>query len=252
MGHLWDPEQLIGPNDALRMIISQFPEINPTAIELLGAGWDNTAYLINHQLVFRFPRRQIAVPMIETEAQILPILANHLSIPIPNPKWVGKADGSFPWPFIGYPILKGTTACFANLSDAERVKLARPLAKILKTLHSIPVTESMRPYLPGDDLKRMVLKNLVERSTTTLTDLKEIGLIEDIKPFLQALEASSSHSDREGSAIVHGDLYVRHLLVNQDKELAGVIDWGDLHFGTPAVDLPLCIASFLPAPMILF
>ena len=52
---------------------------------------------------------------------------------------------------------------------------------------------------------------------------------------------------RRGTRLVlaHGDLYVRHLLVDDAACLAGVIDWGDLHRGDPAVDLSVAW-SFLP------
>ncbi len=47
--------------------------------------------------------------------------------------------------------------------------------------------------------------------------------------------------------LVHGDLYVRHLLVNEQMELCGVIDWGDVHIGDPAEDLAIA-HSFLRPP----
>jgi aminoglycoside phosphotransferase (APT) family kinase protein len=37
--------------------------------------------------------------------------------------------------------------------------------------------------------------------------------------------------------VVHGDLYARHLLLDQRNRLCGVIDWGDVHYGLSAVDL---------------
>jgi aminoglycoside phosphotransferase (APT) family kinase protein len=44
--------------------------------------------------------------------------------------------------------------------------------------------------------------------------------------------------------VCHGDLYSRHLLV-ENGALSGVIDWGDLHAGDPAVDLSVA-HIFLP------
>ena len=44
---------------------------------------------------------------------------------------------------------------------------------------------------------------------------------------------------------VHGDLYARHLLVDEARKVTGVIDWGDVHLGDPALDLSVAI-SFLP------
>jgi aminoglycoside phosphotransferase (APT) family kinase protein len=45
--------------------------------------------------------------------------------------------------------------------------------------------------------------------------------------------------------IVHGDFYVRHLLINGRRQVTGIIDWGDLHIGDPAVDF-IIAHSFLP------
>jgi aminoglycoside phosphotransferase (APT) family kinase protein len=48
-------------------------------------------------------------------------------------------------------------------------------------------------------------------------------------------------------ALVHGDLYVRHLLVDDEASLCGVIDWGDLHIGHPAIDLAVAYGFLPPA-----
>ena len=45
---------------------------------------------------------------------------------------------------------------------------------------------------------------------------------------------------------VHGDLYARHLLVDEARRPCGVIDWGYVHLGDPALDLSIAF-SFLPA-----
>jgi len=45
--------------------------------------------------------------------------------------------------------------------------------------------------------------------------------------------------------LAHGDLYVRHLLVDDARRVCAVIDWGDVHAGDPGVDLTIAY-SFLP------
>ncbi|HYI01687.1 phosphotransferase [Hyalangium sp.] len=44
---------------------------------------------------------------------------------------------------------------------------------------------------------------------------------------------------------VHGDLYARHLLVDGHHAVTGVLDWGDVHLGDPAIDLTIAF-TFLP------
>ena len=50
MRNQWDAEMLIEPETALTIIQEQFPEVEATKIRLLGAGWDNTAFIINDDL----------------------------------------------------------------------------------------------------------------------------------------------------------------------------------------------------------
>ena len=45
---------------------------------------------------------------------------------------------------------------------------------------------------------------------------------------------------------LHGDLYSRHVVVNEQKSVAGVIDFGDTHLGDPALDIAIAW-MFLPA-----
>jgi aminoglycoside phosphotransferase (APT) family kinase protein len=45
---------------------------------------------------------------------------------------------------------------------------------------------------------------------------------------------------------VHGDLYARHVLLDTAHRLCGIIDWGDVHLGDPALDI-MAAHSMLPA-----
>ena len=92
----WDPEIEVSRDLAAALISSQFEKLVLTSIELLGVGWDNTAYLVNGQFVFRFPRRSIAAPLIATEIRVLPLIADKVPVPIPFPRFVGHPDQNYP------------------------------------------------------------------------------------------------------------------------------------------------------------
>ncbi len=49
----------------------------------------------------------------------------------------------------------------------------------------------------------------------------------------------------EAPVLVHGDLYARHLIADDERRLTGVIDWGDVHVGDRALDVAIAHA-FLP------
>lgn len=51
---------------------------------------------------------------------------------------------------------------------------------------------------------------------------------------------------------MHSDLYPRHLLVNAERKLCGVIDWGDVHTGDPAMDFSAAFTFLCPVGRAVF
>lgn len=245
MAHQWDAEQTIEPPLALELIQEQFSELRAENIRLLGAGWDNTAFIVNEDLIFRFPRREIALPLLETEWSLLPKLAPQLPVRIPVPQWKGASTSKFPWPFIGYRMLPGFTACYANLSEQERRDLAAPIARFLKLLHAIPGSSIAHCPIPNDNKARIDGVLLTQKIRKNFEELSLLGLLPNIRELENTIEKSQNFRAPSISTIVHGDFYVRHILLDEHHRLAGVIDWGDVHLGDPAIDLAIA-HSFLP------
>src|SRR5439155_12562403 len=133
------PEQETSPSLAAALIERQFPELRPARVEAFGEGWDNFAFRVNGTLLFRFPRRQLAVEGLETEHRLLPRLAPLLPLPVPRPRWLGRAELGWPWPFLGHEMVPGDTAFGAALNDRERAALARSLGELLSALHRVSV-----------------------------------------------------------------------------------------------------------------
>jgi aminoglycoside phosphotransferase (APT) family kinase protein len=237
-GKPWLPEVEVTPELATALIESQCPALAPVTLAAMGAGWDNTAYLVNGEWVFRFPRRTIAVPLLESEARVLPALAPRLPFPIPRPEWFGRPDTTYRWPFLGYRRLAGRVASDVGLSDSARAGLAGPLAQFLRALHDIPVAEAEAWGAPPDAFGRLDGARLEKMIRPALVELIERGVIEDAAPWLAILEAGLGALPLEGPlALVHGDFYSRHVLVDEGGRMTGVIDFGDMHLGHPAVDL---------------
>lgn len=229
----WTAEVEVTETEAARVITAQFPELAPVTVRLMGAGWDNTAFVVNERYVFRFPRRAIAAPLLATELAVLPQIAPHLPLPIPVPIFQGNLGE---WPFGGYERLAGQTMCSLRLSEAERVGLAVPLAHFLRALHGLEVPA------PPDTIRRLDLDFRLPRAQENLARARGLGLLTARELPLTAPVGWVARTD----TLVHGDLYVRHLLVGEDRTLAGVIDWGDLHRGDPAIDLSIAFIVLPP------
>lgn len=245
MVHQWEAEQIIEPPLALKLIQEQFPELSSKTIRFLGAGWDNTAFIIDEALIFRFPRREIALPLLEAEWSALPRLAPRLPLPVPVPKWKGVPTDDFPWPFIGYRMISGFTACYADLHEEERAALAGPIGQFLAVLHATPESEISHLHIPSDKHNRIDGVLLTSKIEMNFAELSLIGLLENEKELKSVVQDLQHFRPPVSSSVVHGDFYVRHLLVDEKHQLAGVIDWGDIHLGDPAMDLAIA-HSFLP------
>jgi aminoglycoside phosphotransferase (APT) family kinase protein len=254
----WTAEREVTPELARALIRRQFPALaagDGPSIERIGVGWDNVAYLVAGHYVFRFPQRSLGVPLLETESRLLPALAPRLPLPVPVPIFVGRPEAEYPWPFHGYERIPGRSACGAALDEMARGRVAVPLAEFLRALHAFPADEAARLGAPDDTLGRADVPKRVRQTRERLAEVRARGLggqrdgqLGDNDGALDRICDEAAAGDARPAppaALVHGDLYARHLLVGGDGALAGVIDWGDVHRGHRALDLSIAFA-FLP------
>jgi aminoglycoside phosphotransferase (APT) family kinase protein len=235
--HVWTPDWVVTPKLARALIEETWPELRPVSLNNIGTGWDNSAYLINSSYVFRFPRRTIAVPLIETEITLLPWLAPQLPLRIPVPVYAGSPSDSYPCPFVGYRIIPGSTLTAARFPASDRRTLARPLARFLRTLHSIPADEAKTIGAPSDTLDRLDIAKRRAATRARLEAITAAGIQCDITRIEQLLNTLPVIERPAADALVHGDLHSGQVIINEQREIAGIIDWGDVHVGDPAVDL---------------
>src|SRR5262245_40787276 len=98
----WKADWVVTQELAKSLIEASCPSLMPASVREFAAGWDNSVFLVNDSFVFRFPRRRIAAPLIETEVRLLPWLAGQLPLPIPNPCFVGALSSEYPYRCAGY------------------------------------------------------------------------------------------------------------------------------------------------------
>jgi aminoglycoside phosphotransferase (APT) family kinase protein len=247
MSQPWAAETIVDPALAAALLEEQFPDLAPVSVAALGAGWDNTAYLVNGSYVVRFPRRAIAVPLLEAEARLLPWIAGRVPLAVPVPVLVGRPGARFAWPFLGYRELPGTTACRLALDDGARTAAAPALGSFLAALHALPVAEARARGAGGDTIGRLELADKVPTALARLDDLAGTVPPAEATAARALIAASAGIHAPAGEVLVHGDLYARHLLLDAGARPCGVIDWGDVHVGHPAVDLSLALGFLPPA-----
>ncbi len=261
----WSAEHALTGAFACALIEKQFPELKPVHAHYLGAGWDNTVFLINDTWVFRFPRREVAVELLDHEKITLHALQG-FPLDYPQPVFYGQpvlpdqptsvGDQHYPWPFMGYKKVAGTTACRANVNRQGRAQWVKPLALALKHLHTQPVPQ----HLPGDTLQRSNLnhrlawfqdqwaqaKVAAEQQQQHLPEKAVARLLKKLEAIATASSSASQSSPEAATHLLHGDLYIRHLMVNVRNELTGFIDWGDTHHGDISTDLGIVYSALPP------
>jgi aminoglycoside phosphotransferase (APT) family kinase protein len=240
----WDPEVHVDEDLARALIGGQAPDLRDAPIRLLAAGWDNVVYLVDDRWAFRFPRREVAVAGVEREISTLPRIAPNLPLPIPEPRYVGRPSGDYPWPWFGAPFLPGIELAAAGIPDDQRGPLAATLGAFLAALHAPAMAVRIGAGLPIDPMRRADMGFRVPGTRARIDGLASKRLWQPTHEVSRLLADAERLPPPSRTVLLHGDLHVRHVLVDERGGAAGVIDWGDLCVGDPSIDLSLGYGSF--------
>jgi aminoglycoside phosphotransferase (APT) family kinase protein len=231
-----------------KVLQEQFPSLLPIKyIQYVGEGWDNKLFLVNENIIFRFPRRKAAVALMEKESILLNHLPHFSDIKIPRLKYQGMPSSTYPYLYQGYEMIPGCSGYQAELNNQDRIQNIVILAKFLKELHSIDANEALKMGVVSqgtgsrsniaetiqvlkERIDKIILRKVIHINKTCLED--EINVAKKI------------HLSEE-KCFVHGDLDSRHLIFD-GKKLTGIIDWGDTDITNRAVDLDV-LWTFFPS-----
>jgi len=249
MGKQWASDITITEEMVQAILTAQFPELRCAEVQLLDEGWDNSVFLVNGRHVFRFPRRQVAIELIEMENRVLPWLSGQLPLSIPYPRFIGKPTTEYPFPYSGYCKINGTAPHKINLNDKKRAKSTVSLAEFLRVLHSIPTDlATERGIQASDNIGRMDLGKRIPIFTAKVEEAYNIGLIQNPHALLSGINKlpTTESNGQQSRVVCHGDLNFRNFLIDNEGTVTGIIDWGDAHIGHPSIDLSLAF-SYLPS-----
>jgi aminoglycoside phosphotransferase (APT) family kinase protein len=212
--------------DLVRALLAeQHPQYAHLSVSFCGEGWDNFTFRLGDELAVRLPRRAAAIDLLEREQRWLGQLPK-LPVPIPAPVASGKPGHDYPWNWSIIPWIAGEVVDHAPLGADQ----GPALAAFLKALHQpSPIDGPINPWR-GVRLepRRKTFAPCLDRLRAT----SEVITPSIDRAWLDALDAPAF----EGSAWLHGDMHAQNVLSHEGR-LAGVIDWGDMGCGDPAVDL---------------
>lgn len=223
MSEVWSAEEHVDEERAGRLVRARFQEVAADEVTMVSEGWDYAVFRVDREWAFRFPRREVVVPGTEREISVLPMVAERLSVAVPAPVFVGPPGDDFPWPFYGARYVSGAEATGRRFDAAV-------LGTALRTLHAPETLAVLGEELPVDPFGRVDMDVRLPR-------LGELGVD---APELVA--AARTLPPARHTAVCHGDLHMRQLIVESDT-LAGIVDWVDVCRSDPAVDLSVAWSS---------
>lgn len=227
-----EPDAVAGPDvrvdaDLARALVRlQHPDLGDLPIRHVGTGWDNAVFRLGPELCIRLPRRELAAGLVCNEVRWLPELDAELPLPIPAPVRAGEPALGYPWMWSICRWLPGETALLAP--PAEPASAARTLGGFLRRLH--------RPAPPDAPKNPYRGVPLAARDADVRARLSAAGADCDAEHLLKRWREALAAPTYGGPAVwVHGDLHPANIIV-REGEVAGIIDFGDLCAGDPAVD----------------
>ncbi|MEV0175492.1 phosphotransferase [Streptomyces sp. NPDC050803] len=218
--------------DLIRDLLrEQYPDLADLPLKLGARGWDNQVWRLGDDLAVRLPwATQSADALLRKEHAWLPLLAPHLPLEIPVPQRLAEPSARFPRPWIVTTWVPGEPADRAPATRATEAAIA--LAGFLTALH--------RPAPDGAPAGRDrggPLADTAQPFAQGLASATERGLIRNPDAVRAVWEEAAAAPEWAGPALwLHGDLHPANILTTNGT-FSGVIDFGDLFAGDPAIDL---------------
>lgn len=129
----------ITPALVSRLVTAQLPQwadLPVTRVEL--DGWDNATFRLGDDMSVRLPSADAYTLQVDKEHRWLPILSQHLPLPIPKPLAKGVPAYGYPRPWSVYRWLEGDPATVERIDDLGQ--FATTLADFLAALYRIDPT----------------------------------------------------------------------------------------------------------------
>ena len=213
------------------LLRDQHPDLAELPIRRVEGGWGNQMWRLGDELAVRIQRMDTSASHQLKERRWLPLLAPQLPLPIPVPVRDGEPSERFPKIWTVMTWVPGLPLDHGSITRGEHA--ADTLAAFLRALHvrapsDAPLDTTGRGAHPGDS---------TEGFDQLLRALDDEAIGPDAAGVRALWQDAAAAPRWPGPRVwVHGDLHPANVVV-ADGTLAGVVDFGDLFAGDPAIDL---------------
>lgn len=229
------------------LLEDQHPDLADRPLTLGARGWDNQLWRLGDDLAVRLPwQTATADELLLKEHTWVPVLAPLLPLPVPVPRRLGRPSPLYPRPWTVTTWVPGTPADRAPVTGGGPA--AEALAAFLAALHRPAPAGAPEGRGRGGALSRVApgvvlqLDALTHLCTAVAGDGAAAGPepVPDPGAVRAIWDDAVAAPGWEGPPLwLHGDLHPANVLT-ADGALCGVVDFGDLCAGDPALDLAAC------------
>ena len=210
--------------DVRDRIAAVFPQLDVRSARAIGTGWTVDTYEIDDQWIVQLPRSDYAAERLRAQIETLPELAAELSALVPEPVYTDTEV-----PALAYRKLEGLP-----LDQAPDGLWPERLGRFLYDLHLMPPEYVGLRGIRAKEVREAVAIELESFRARVLPLLEP----QEARRFDARFTAFLADDElwRFAPCLLHGDIGPEHVLVSDDGDLVGVLDWEDLSVGDPAGD----------------
>jgi aminoglycoside phosphotransferase (APT) family kinase protein len=212
------------------LLRDQHPDLAGLPLREVDGGWGNQMWRLGDELAVRIQRMDTDPGHQLTERRWLPLLAPRLPLPVPVPVRSGAPSGRFPklWTVMtwvpGLPLDRGSITRGEHAADT--------LAAFLRALHVAAPAGA-----PADTGRGAHPKDSTDGFEHFFRSVDPDAIGPGAAGVRAVWDDAVAAPAWEGPPVwVHGDLHPANVVVSGGT-LAGVVDFGDMFAGDPALDL---------------
>jgi aminoglycoside 2''-phosphotransferase len=211
------------------------------SVRIIGEGWTSCAWLVNDELVFRFPKRADDWVTLHREIAFLAVTADHLPLAVPRYVHVAPESAAAAHGYAIYRYVPGQAMDVSVMSPDQRAAAADVIAAFLQSLHDFKPTVEVAALLPREDARLVVEEYfaLTEREIAPRLDpLESDRLVRELETY-HGVPANFSFRP----VVLHADFSAEHILM-ENMAVSGAIDFEDVNWGDPDYDFMYLFLDF--------
>ncbi len=224
------------------LLREQHPDLADRPLELGARGWANQLWRLGDDLAVRLPwQAGSADAQLLDEHTWVPLLAPRLSLPVPVPQRLGQPSARYPRPWIVTTWVPGTPADRVPATSGDLA--ADALAAFVNGMHVAAPPEAPEGRGRGGPLAQAVKSSGTRFMVKAMAEAcAAVAALEQTAPpdpnDVRAIWDDAVGAPRwDGPPLwLHGDLHPANVLT-AGGTFCGVVDFGDLCAGDPALDL---------------